>query len=176
MTFGPYYHIMKTKSKGVKIMGLFSFLKKKKPRKEVQEVKEVRSVNEVKPGIAVNDSPTIQPNIISAQSTSINEQKPVVAPVEKPVAKTNPKPAQKLTAEEEKAKAAKPSKYHVSQNKDAKSDAFRKWRVRKEGSQKTIKYFDTQKEAIAFAEDLAETNNSSIVVHKLDGTIRKQNY
>ena len=157
-------------------MGLFSFLKKKKPRKEVQEVKEVRSVNEVKPGIAVNDSPTIQPNIISAQSTSINEQKPVVAPVEKPVAKTNPKPAQKLTAEEEKAKAAKPSKYHVSQNKDAKSDAFRKWRVRKEGSQKTIKYFDTQKEAIAFAEDLAETNNSSIVVHKLDGTIRKQNY
>ncbi|MFU8792901.1 MAG: DUF2188 domain-containing protein [Acholeplasmataceae bacterium] len=163
-------------------MGLFSFLKKKKPRKEVQEVKEVRSVNEVEPGIAVNDSPTIEPNIISAQSTSINEQKPVVVPVEKPAAKAKPKTQEKAkvdpkpSAEDEKAKAAKPSKYHVSQNKDAKSDAYRKWRVRKEGSQKTIKYFDTQKEAIAFAEDLAESNNSSVVVHKLDGTIRKQNY
>lgn len=173
-------------------MGLFSFLKKKKPNKEVQEVKEVKSVKDATPGVAVNDSPTIQPNVISAQSTSINEQKPVAVPVEKPVEKVKPKvekkaepvkkveekpkTKEKLTAEEEKAKAQKPSKYHVSQNKDAKSDAYRKWRVRKEGSQKTIKYFDTQKEAIAFAEDLAESNNSSVVVHKLDGTIRKQNY
>ena len=39
----------------------------------------------------------------------------------------------------------KPAKYHVSQNKDDKNPNFKKWRVRKEGSTKTIKYFETQK-------------------------------
>jgi len=47
-------------------------------------------------------------------------------------------------------------KYHVSQNKDAKSNYYKQWRVRKEGSSKTIKYFETQAEAIDFAEDLAK--------------------
>ena len=67
-------------------------------------------------------------------------------------------------------------KYHVSQNKDKTSAYFKQWRVRKSGSQKTIKYFDTQKEAIDYAEDLAEKAGTRIVIHKLDGSIRKQNY
>ncbi|TVP85931.1 MAG: DUF2188 domain-containing protein [Acholeplasmataceae bacterium] len=76
----------------------------------------------------------------------------------------------------DKQKNAKPAKYHVSQNKNPRSETYRKWRVRKEGSDKTIKYFDTQKAAIAFAESLADSSGSSIVVHKLDGSIRKQHY
>jgi uncharacterized protein YdaT len=70
----------------------------------------------------------------------------------------------------------KSSKYHVSQNKDPKNDHYKEWRVRKEGSTKTIKYFNTQKEAIEFADKLAEEAGSSVVIHKLDGSIRKQDY
>lgn len=66
--------------------------------------------------------------------------------------------------------------YHISLNRDEKSPNYKKWRVRKQGSQKTIKYFDTQKEAIEFAQDLASKVDGSIVIHKMDGTIRKQNY
>lgn len=67
-------------------------------------------------------------------------------------------------------------KYHVSQNKDKKSAYFKQWRVRRSGSSKTIKYFDTQKEAIEYAEDLAKRNDTTVVIHKVDGSIRRQNY
>ena len=76
----------------------------------------------------------------------------------------------------EQTKTPKIAKYHVSQNKDEDSEHFKKWRVRKEGSTKTIKFFDTQKEAIAFAEQLADSQGSSVVIHKVDGSIRKQDY
>uniref|UniRef100_UPI0031B6193F DUF2188 domain-containing protein n=1 Tax=Methanocalculus natronophilus TaxID=1262400 RepID=UPI0031B6193F len=39
-------------------------------------------------------------------------------------------------------------KYHVSLNKDESSDNYNQWRVRKASSNKTIKHFKTQKEAI----------------------------
>jgi len=67
-------------------------------------------------------------------------------------------------------------KYHISQNKDDKSEHFKQWRVRKQGSEKTIKYFKTQKEAIDYAKTLAKNANTDIVIHKTDGKIRKQNY
>lgn len=66
--------------------------------------------------------------------------------------------------------------YHVSQNKDSKSEHHKKWRVRKEGSNKTIKFFDTQLEAIGYAEELSKNNDGSVVIHKVDGKIRKQDY
>lgn len=70
----------------------------------------------------------------------------------------------------------KPRKYHVTYNRDSNSEHYKMWRVRKEHSDKTIKYFKTQKEAIVYAELLAQHAGSSVVVHKMDGTIRKQNY
>ena len=73
-------------------------------------------------------------------------------------------------------KDEKTRKYHVSMNNDEKSEHYKMWRVRKESSDKTIKYFKTQKEAITYAEDLAKQAKSSVVIHKLDGSIRKQNY
>lgn len=87
------------------------------------------------------------------------------------IEKLDKKDSTKKSTEEKKNK-----KYHVSQNKDAKSNYYKQWRVRKEGSSKTIKYFETQAEAIDYAEDLADKNDSSIVIHKLDGSIRKQEY
>ncbi|HBT59449.1 MAG TPA: hypothetical protein DEA45_01340 [Acholeplasmataceae bacterium] len=76
----------------------------------------------------------------------------------------------------DKIEKGRPLKYHVSQNKDQTSPHYKKWRVRKEGSDKTIKYYNTQKKAIEVAEDLAEKAGSSIVIHKVDGKIRKQDY
>ena len=76
----------------------------------------------------------------------------------------------------QKEKTPKIAKYHVSQNKDEDTENFKKWRVRKEGSEKTIKFFDTQKEAIDYAQALADTAGSTVVIHKVDGNIRKQDY
>ncbi len=67
-------------------------------------------------------------------------------------------------------------KYHVSMNKDTKSEHYKMWRVRKEHSEKTIKYFNTQNEAIEYAEKLAEQADTTVVIHKVDGSIRKQDY
>ena|SRR5690554_7494745 len=109
----------------------------------------------------------------SMKKGSIAEEKPAPAPTAAPL-----EPKQQVvptTKVEEKTSTTNP-KYHVSQNKDAKSNYFKQWRVRKEGSSKTIKYFNTQAEAIEFAEDLAEKNDTSVVIHKLDGSIRKQDY
>lgn len=81
----------------------------------------------------------------------------------------------KVEAKEEERSTTEP-KYHVSYNRDPKSDNFRRWRVRRAGSRKTIKFFDTQVEAIEYAQHLADNNNTSIVIHKMDGSIRKQDY
>ena len=87
--------------------------------------------------------------------------------------KKKAKPAKKISTKP----ASKPKEvrdiYHISQNKDDKSDSYKKWRVRKEGSDKTIRYFDTQKEAIDFANSLSKNNDASIKIHKVDGKIRK---
>ena len=108
------------------------------------------------------------------------EPKPVQKEEPKPVVKEEPEDLEQDDEEKvdtkEKTKVVKIPKYHVSQNKDEDSENFKKWRVRKEGSTKTIKFFDTQKEAIAFAEQLAESAGSSVVIHKMDGSIRKQDY
>lgn len=111
------------------------------------------------------------------------EPKPKVAKpkaeVKKEPVKETPKPEDLDEDTDEEAalkRVVKNPKYHISMNKDETSPYFKKWRVRKEGSTKTIKYFDTQKEAIEFAQGLAEKANTSVVIHKVDGSIRKQDY
>lgn len=110
-----------------------------------------------------------------------------VAEVKKPEAKEEAvvtKPAERTEPEEEEVskeelldESKQPANtYHVSQNKDKKSPHHLRWRIRKARSQKTIKYFDTQNEAIEVAKGLAERNDGSVVIHKVDGSIRRQNY
>lgn len=121
-----------------------------------------------------------------AEQQKVHQEEAKVHEKAEPKAKAEPvKPKEEVkpnaevkpeTSKEPAKTSTTAAKYHVSQNKDSKSEHFKKWRVRKEGSQKTIKFFDTQVEAIEYAEDLAEKAGSSIVIHKVDGSIRKQDY
>lgn len=112
-------------------------------------------------------------------------------PVAKPAKKEEKKPAAKPAKKEEKKPAAKapakaaPAKkeekpaakeisnktYHISKRKE---DG--KWQVKFASGQKAIKLFDTQAEAIDYAKKLADNQEGSISIHKVDGKIRKQNY
>ena len=130
--------------------------------------------------------------IVEKEVQPVETSKPLETPKPKALKKSSPKPvteAESLPksepsslidedADEEAAlkRVVKNPKYHISMNKDEQSTYFKKWRVRKEGSTKTIKYFDTQKEAIEYAQALAEKANTSVVIHKVDGSIRKQDY
>jgi len=62
-------------------------------------------------------------------------------------------------------------KYHVMFRQ---SDL--KWIVKRENSSKIVRALETQKEAISYATIKALTNDTSVVIHKKDGKIRKQNY
>ncbi len=88
--------------------------------------------------------------------------------------KKSEEPAENQSSNTPKAHEAR--RYHVSLNRDEKSDNYKKWRVRMEQSRKTIKHFNTQAEAIEYATRRAKAARTSLVIHKLDGTIRKQDY
>jgi uncharacterized protein YdaT len=160
------YIIIKIDIKGGLIMCLF---KKWREKRKAKQVSQVASKEEVK----VED---VKPVLVSEKTKQevakepVHEEKPKEEPTKKEVK------VEQVVKEPKDNKEPKPAKYHVSQNKDTNSESFKKWRVRKEGSTKTIKYFDTQKEAIAFAEELADKAGSSLVIHKVDGSIRKQDY
>lgn len=147
------------------------FFRKKREKKKALQEEQLRMQQESKKkGVFVGGKPAP----VKKEEVKIDEKKPVVkeAATVKKAAVKEPVKVEKAETEQDK----KNKKYHVSQNKDAKSNYYKQWRVRKEGSSKTIKYHETQAEAIAFAEDLAEKNDTSIVIHKLDGSIRKQEY
>lgn len=134
--------------------------------------KDIAPTKSAMPAQTIEKPKTMEKASAAPQPKPQVAQKPVVKDLPK-VAKQPPKPTAPVSEAEDSDKTAK---YHVSQNKDAKSQSYKKWRVRKEGSNKTIKFFDTQKEAIDYAEDLAKSAGSSVVIHKLDGSIRKQDY
>ncbi len=48
-----------------------------------------------------------------------------------------------------------------------------RWAVWKEGAKRASKIFDTREEAIAAARKLQSTKEHTIVVHNIDGSIRK---
>lgn len=162
---------------GVVIVGIilyFSFKPKKETAKEIDESKP-EEVKVVKEEVITPPEPKKEEKAVVKEEVVITEKKEEVKVVSKPekeVVKEEPKPAEADSA----VKEVKVPKYHVSQNKDEKSDHFKEWRIRKEGSNKTIKFFATQKEAIEYAEDLATKAGSSVVIHKVDGSIRKQDY
>ncbi len=62
-------------------------------------------------------------------------------------------------------------RYHVLYRKEDK-----KWYVKREGSARIIRVLETQKEAIAYATIKAINQDTSLVIHKMDGKIRKQAY
>jgi len=50
-----------------------------------------------------------------------------------------------------------------------------RWAVEKEKSQRASNLVDTQKEAIEIAKEYAKQDQSELVIHKKDGTIREKN-
>jgi uncharacterized protein YdaT len=147
------------------------FFRKRRAQKKAIEAEKARLAQEEaaeqqvqKPVEVKVEEKVVEQPVVAKVEEKVVESKPVEPEVKKPVEET------------QESKTPKIAKYHVSQNKDEDSDNFKKWRVRKEGSTKTIKFFDTQKEAIEFAEGLAESAGSSVVIHKVDGSIRKQDY
>jgi len=70
----------------------------------------------------------------------------------------------------EKKNTQKSKNYHISKREDGK------WQVKFAGGQKAIKLFDTQEQAIKYAKSLADSQDGSITIHKVDGKIRKQDY
>lgn len=143
------------------------FFRRKRKQKQALEAQKA----------AVVSQENVEPQITTKPVVEEVKEVPVSESVEVKEEVKVEKPEEIVEKEEvEASKAPKIAKYHVSQNKDEDSEHFKKWRVRKEGSTKTIKFFDTQKEAIVFAEQLAESAGSSVVIHKVDGSIRKQDY
>lgn len=134
------------------------FRRKKKKVKQAEPQKEVK-VEEKKVEAVSEEKPAPAPNVAPEAETKVAATEPV---------KEEPK--------KEETKEQANVKYHISQNKDEKSEFFNQWRVRKSGSDKTIKYFKTQKEAIDYAKTLAKNQDTDIVIHKKDGKIRKQKY
>ncbi|MFV8401081.1 DUF2188 domain-containing protein [Mycoplasma sp. 005V] len=55
--------------------------------------------------------------------------------------------------------------WHVSQHPDG-------WKVIRQGGVKAIKTFDTQKEAIEYAKQLAKNNEGRYLIHSQKGKIR----
>ncbi len=151
------------------------FRKKREEKKALQEEQLKMQQESLKKETIVGERPAPSPVVkeVKVESVVVDEVKKVEP---KKVEGKKVEPKVEVKEELKVAEDAKIKKYHVSQNKDAKSDFHKQWRVRKEGSSKTIKYFETQAEAIVFAQDLADKNNTSIVIHKLDGSIRKQEY
>ncbi len=48
------------------------------------------------------------------------------------------------------------------------------WSVRKTGAVRATRTFETQKEAVAYAKDLARKQNVEVYIHGKDGTIRSR--
>ncbi|MDX9808232.1 MAG: DUF2188 domain-containing protein [Acholeplasma sp.] len=146
------------------------------PVKQVEEPI-VEPTPEVKPKVVEEPKPeAVKPKAKPASEPKPKVAKPKSEPVKAPAAPASEPVDEDADEEAALKRVVKNPKYHISMNKDDQSPYFKKWRVRKEGSTKTIKYFDTQKEAITYATDLAEKANTSVVIHKVDGSIRKQDY
>ncbi|WLP85730.1 DUF2188 domain-containing protein [Mycoplasma seminis] len=72
--------------------------------------------------------------------------------------------ADKILNEEKEVKELD-AVWHVSQHPDG-------WKVIRQGGTKAIKTFDTQKEAIEYAKQLAKNNEGRILIHGRNGKIR----
>ena len=85
-----------------------------------------------------------------------------VAPKKAAPAKEAPK------AEEPKKERKRIERYHISRDPKDK-----KWRVFLAGSDKVIKKFDTQQQAIDYTKKLTDNNDRGISLHSKKGKIRK---
>lgn len=48
------------------------------------------------------------------------------------------------------------------------------WSVKKSGSDRAIKNFDTKKEAVDYARNISRKQKTELIIHKKDGTIQRR--
>ena len=103
-----------------------------------------------------------------AKTTTAKEAKPAAKTTAKPAAKTAAKPVVQAS---QKAAASTKTAYHVSK----RDDNGREWKVFIQGSNKVIKLFNTQQEALNYAKSLCKNKDdgSYVLLHGLDGKMRK---
>lgn len=144
------------------------------PRSQIDEVK---AESRVDPEIKVVDGEILtkfkaSESISHPLSEDANTSKPMT-PSEVPFPTSAPTVANPIPLVEPDVKpivVKKPlGKYHVLFRK---SDE--KWIVKRENSTKILRVLETQKEAISYATIKALTNNTTVVIHKKDGKIRRQ--
>lgn len=105
------------------------------------------------------------------------------APIKKAEAKKEEKKPDTKKAEPAKKEDARKTQTILLQNEDGQTYAkafhvsrrpeLNKWQVKATGSDKALKLFNTQKEAIEYANQLAKNQNVSVRVHSKEGKIRK---
>lgn len=115
---------------------------------------------------------------VVAKAPAKKEEAKKAAPAKAPAKKEEAKKAAPAKAPAKKAEPVKEEKqeisnkiYHISKRKEDDM-----WQVKFAKGQKAIKLFKTQAEAIAYAKQLANNQDGSISIHKVDGKTRKQNY
>lgn len=158
---------------------MFGLFKRRKAKKEAEKQLKMAEAAKVEQAEEKPVEKEVAPQPKKEAAPVEDAPKKEAAPVKeepKKVEEAKKEAAPKKEEPKANAEVPKVAKYHVSQNKDKKSPRFKEWRVRKEGSNKTIKYFQTQAEAIELAKELADKAGSSVVIHKVDGSIRKQDY
>ena len=152
-------------------MGFWIFGKKKNKKENKVENKTV-----IEPVVKEEVPAKGQTDVKTKENTTKKETVKKEATAKKTATKTatkknEPKVENAEVTEEKTRKTPTKKVYHVSLRKD---DG--KWQVKYGGGKKAIKLFDTQAEAIKFAEERADSQEGSISIHKKDGKIRKQDY
>lgn len=162
-------------------MGLFKRCRAKRAAKRMlkEQAREVKHEEEV----ILKEEKVVAKKTEPLKDEATKKQEPLKKDVELEVEKTG-KPQEKLSVEateveeehDDKTPRETKARYHVTQNKNKNNPNYKRWGVKLSSSSKTIKFHDTQVEAIKHAEHLAKANDTTVVIHKLDGKIRKQNY
>ena len=129
---------------------------KKEPAKKPEEKKEPAKKAEPKP--AEKKEPAKKAEAKPA---------PKAAEKKEPAKKAEPKPAEKKEPAEAKRRAGAPSAYHIAQHPNGG------WKVQGAKSEKALKIFPTQAEAIKYAKELSKNAGVPFRVHSRAGKIRK---
>lgn len=150
------------------------YVKEEEPKEEVEEEKPEEIVapvlieeEEEKP--VPDKKPVVKKTTKEPAAVAKTRAKPTQK-VEKPVAKPTPKPKEVKTvgAAKDRATGKGLRVYHVSRTADKT-----RWQVKLSDSNKIIKTFDTQKEAIDYAKRVAKLYGCSYQVHSKEGKLRK---
>ena len=136
---------------------------KKEPAKKAEPKKEEPKAEEKKPAEKKEKVPAKKPaekKPAAKKEPAKKEAAPKAEPKaeEKPAAKGSEKPTPRKDA---------PRSYHISQHPQGG------WQVKGAGSEKALKRFPTQAEAIKYARELEKSSGVSFRVHSMKGKIRK---